>query len=263
MTGAAPRPLALVTGASSGIGAALALELAINGYDLALAARSAGALETVAEDCRALGAAAHVFPADLCAPDGPAKLMAALSAQGLQIELLVNNAGFGDLAPFRDAPPGKLLVMVDLNIRALTALCHAALPGLIARGRGGILNVASTAGFQPGPGMAVYYASKAYVLSLSEALHHELKPHGLTVTALCPGPVQTGFQAAAGMEGAGLMKLPLVSAAEAARVGVKGFLRRKRIAVPGWPYKLLAVTRGISPRWLTFLILDRLQGGGR
>jgi short-subunit dehydrogenase len=182
---------ALVTGASSGIGLEIARLLAKD-YDLVLAARSADKLEQLASE---LGNA-RVVAVDLIDPDGSRKLIAEVPT----VDVLVNNAGFAEYGPFAEANEQRLEDMIELNITALTRLSRAYLPGMLERGRGKIMNVASTASFQPGPLMAVYYATKAYVLSFSEALAEETRGSGVTVTALCPGPTTTNFQATANME---------------------------------------------------------------
>lgn len=254
------RKLALVTGASGGIGEAFARELAKRGYDLGLAARSAGKLETLAGELRSEGAAAHVFPSDLGAADGPPKLMQALHDAGLTVDLLVNNAGFGDLEPFDRADAGKLTEMIDLNVRALTELSHAVTPGLIERGGGGIINIASTAAFLPGPGMATYYATKAFVLSLSEALHVEMKPKGVTVTAVCPGPTWSGFQEKADMEESKLLKASRMMTPEAvARIGMDGYEKKKRVVVTGVSNKVMIALVKVSPKSLLMKMVSGLQ----
>lgn len=254
------RPLALVTGASGGIGEAFARELAKRGYDLALAARSVDKLEALAGDLRTAGAETHVFPADLGAADGPAMLMDAVHESGLTVDLLVNNAGFGDLEPFDRADAGKLTEMINLNVRALTELSHAVTPGLIERGRGGIINIASTAAFLPGPGMATYYATKAFVLSLSEALHVEMKPKGVTVTAVCPGPTWSGFQEKADMEGSKLLKASrMMTPDDVARIGMDGYEKRKRVVVTGVSNKITIAIAKLTPKSMLMNMVSGLQ----
>lgn len=254
------RPLALVTGASGGIGEAFARELAGRGYDLALAARSVEKLEALAAELRGQGVEAQVLPADLGAADGPSKLMQAVHKAGLTVDLLVNNAGFGDLEPFDRADAGKLTEIIDLNVRALTGLSHAVTPGLIERGRGGIINIASTAAFLPGPGMATYYATKAFVLSLSEALHVEMKPKGVTVTAVCPGPTWSGFQEKADMEGSKLLKASRMMTPEAvARIGMDGYEKKKRVVVTGVSNKITIALAKLTPKTLLMKAVSGLQ----
>lgn len=254
------RPIALVTGASRGIGREIAIELARRGYDLVLAARSEADLNETADAVRKVGGATHVFAADLASPDGPDRLWQAVETSGANVELLVNNAGFGDLAPVSEADGEKLSAMVDLNVRALVRLSRLAAPGMAERGKGAILNVASTAAFMPGPGMAVYYASKAFVKSFSEALRFELKGSGVKVTALCPGAVATGFQQAADMEGAGLFKvMPVMKPETVARYGVKALMKNRAVAVPGLMNKLSALSAGLTPRPVLLRIVRSLH----
>src|SRR6266550_6618870 len=186
---------ALITGASSGIGLDLARLFAKDGHDVILVARSEGKLREVAAGLeRDFGVKAHVIVADLARPDAPRQLFDALP---VDVDVLVNNAGFGVTGPFAGTDLAKELEMIQVNVVALTHLTKLLLPPMIARRRGRVLNVASTAAFQPGPLMAVYYATKAYVLSFSEAIADELRDSGVSVTALCPGPTETGFAAAA------------------------------------------------------------------
>ncbi|GAA5440743.1 hypothetical protein Dcae01_02263 [Deinococcus caeni] len=195
---------ALITGASSGIGESLARQLAAHGAHLILVARTEDRLHALAAE---LGARyrvqVHVLPADLNRPGAAAELHAAVQARGLNVDILVNNAGLGGYGEFSAQPPAEIDRMIAVNIGALTGLTRAFLPDMLARGRGRVLNVASTAAFQPGPLMAVYYATKAYVLSFSEAVAEEVAGSGVFVTALCPGPVQTGFQA--------VIRIPFIS----------------------------------------------------
>lgn len=187
---------ALITGASSGIGESLARQLAAHGAHLILVARTEDRLHALAAE---LGARyrvqVHVLPADLNRPGAAAELHAAVQARGLNVDILVNNAGLGGYGEFSAQPSDEIDRMIAVNIGALTGLTRAFLPDMLARGRGRVLNVASTAAFQPGPLMAVYYATKAYVLSFSEAIAEEVAGSGVSVTALCPGPVRTDFQA--------------------------------------------------------------------
>jgi uncharacterized protein len=196
---AALKPITLITGASAGIGAAFADVFADRGHELVLVARRAPQLKAVAGAIETRGRARpHVLVADLSQPDTPARIEAELKELGLAVQFLVNNAGFGLVGAAAKLERTRQLAMIDLNARVLTDLSLRFVPSLIEH-RGGILNVGSLAGFMPGPGMATYHATKAYVLSFSEALYRELKPKGVHVTALCPGPVATEFQAHAGM----------------------------------------------------------------
>ena len=187
------RPLALVTGASGGLGAELARELARRGHDLVLAARSVAPMEALAAELQAGGAVATVIAADLGKPGAAATLAHDIASRGLVVDVLVNNAGLGALGRFDRIDPARIGEVVQVNIVALTELTRLLLPGMVARGRGRIMLVASIAGYQPGPRMAVYFASKAYVRSLGEALAQELKGSGVTVNVLCPGATATGF----------------------------------------------------------------------
>ena len=228
------RPVALITGASAGIGAELARVFAAHGHELVLVARREGLLAALAEEIAAAGRQRPtVLGLDLGRRDAVSTLAAELTARGLEPEIVVNNAGFGLVGPAAALSRDEQLAMIDLNARALTELSLAFVESL-ARHRGGILNVASVAAFMPGPGMAVYYASKAYVLSFSEALHHELSRRGVRVTALCPGPVPTEFQARAGLRADRAQSVLLsLSAERVARIGYRGFMRGKRVVVAG------------------------------
>ncbi len=240
------KPLALVTGASGGIGEELARQMASK-YRLVLVARSQDKLEALAKD---LGGA-EVIALDLAAPDATQKLMAQLEAKKLHIEVLVNNAGFGDYGEFYAADPAKLEQMVLLNVHTLTMLTRALLPNMVANKRGKILNVASTAAFMPGPLMAVYYASKAYVLSFGEALSEELKGTGVTVTTLCPGPVKTGFQDQAAMNDSKLLQSPMnpmMTTAEVSSQALVALEQGTRIIIPGLMNQILAFVPRFMPR---------------
>jgi hypothetical protein len=253
----------VVTGASSGIGAELAKAFAARGASLVLVARRRERMEALAAELhKDRDIAIEIMALDLEDPAAPAALIRALDGLGIVTHTLVNNAGFGLRGRFADLPYDEQIGMVELNVVALTKLCRMALPGLIERRRGGILNVASTAAFQAGPNMAVYYATKAFVLSLSEALHEEAKPHGVTVTALCPGPVPTEFQARAGMDTARLMKLDFMalSAAEVAQAGVEGYEAGKAIVIPGVANRFGAWgAQRIAPRALARKLAGKLQ----
>ena len=193
---------ALITGASSGIGLELARIFASHRHDVVLVARTESKLRELARECEASGVRAHVIPADLSKAGAAQTVVDGVAALGLEIDVLVNNAGLGRYGPFIDMAPGSELEMIQVNVVALTELTRRFLPAMVARRRGRILNVASTAAFLPGPLMAVYYATKAYVLSFSEAIANELEGTGVTVTAFCPGPVDSGFQG--GREARGL-----------------------------------------------------------
>ncbi len=214
------RPVTLITGASAGIGSALARVFAANGHEVVLVARREQLLTQLADEIAATGAPKPtVLRADVSRIDAGRRLGEALAAGGLEPEIVVNNAGFGLVGEAVALDRGEQLAMIDLNVRTLTDLSLAFADALVRR-QGGILNVASIAAFLPGPGMAVYYASKAYVLSFTEALHHELAPKGVRVTALCPGPVPTEFQARAGVKA---MKFPRRLTRSAERVAADGY----------------------------------------
>ncbi|HXW41827.1 MAG TPA: SDR family oxidoreductase [Xanthobacteraceae bacterium] len=250
--------MTLITGASSGIGTALAREFAAHGHELVLVARRADRLEALADAIAGCGRPRPtVLALDLERRDAVATLAAALAARGLEPDNVVNNAGFGLAGPAAALDRNEQLAMIDLNVRALTELSLAFVDSL-QRHRGGILNVASTAAFLPGPGMAVYYASKAYVLSFSEALHQELKRRGIRVTALCPGPVLTEFQARAGLKLSGYLRLlPLVSAERVARLAYRGFRRGQRVVIPGPFNRISAIMARLSPHAVLNVVTDQ------
>lgn len=247
---------ALVTGASGGIGQAFALVLAERGFDLVLTARNEEALAEASDQCRRHGVGCVVIAADLSEQDAPSRLWNALLDAGLSVDVLINNAGFGDYGFFAQGDIEKQRAMMQLNISALTELTRLALPGMQQRGWGRVLNVASTAAFQPGPLMAVYYASKAYVLSFSVALSDELKGTGVTVTALCPGPTDTGFIKAANAAKNPLFKLATMPTAESvARYGYRQMMRARTVAVPGFMNKLaIAVMRHLPMVWSAAIV---------
>jgi short-subunit dehydrogenase len=241
-----PRPVAVVTGASAGIGREIARVLAAD-FDLVLTARRESDLRDLAAEL--VPTTCHIVPTDLAAAGGPGALVAAVAAAGLTPEVLVNNAGFGDLGPFAAADQDKLLRMIQVNVTALTELTGRFLPGMLARGRGRILNVGSVAGFQPGPLMAVYYATKAYVNSFSEAIASEVAGTGVTVTCLCPGPTRSGFAAVAGMEATNLFTVGSVADAGAvAAAGVRAMLRGRPLVVTGFRNRLLLFAERFVPR---------------
>jgi short-subunit dehydrogenase len=242
------KPLALITGASSGIGAALAREFARHGHALALTARREEELQALAD---AIAAEGHsrpaVIPSDLGTPAGVAALTEALAAQRLEPAFLVNNAGFGLLGNAADTDRARQLAMIDLNMRALTDLTLRLIDS-VRRQRGGILNLASTAGFMPGPSMAVYHASKAYVLSFTEGLHAELQYQDVRVCALCPGPVETEFFQHAGRSDLHLPSIYVRTPERVAREGYEGFMAGHRVVVPGTPNRIVTVLARLMPR---------------
>jgi len=261
------RPVTVVTGASSGIGDALARVFARHGHELALVARREDRLNALADEIFAAGAPRPIIiVADLCAPDAATRIGEALARAGAEPQYMVNNAGFGltGHAPSHDL--AEALAMIDLNVRALTELSLAFVDSL-AHHRGGLLNVGSVAGFLPGPGMAVYYATKAYVLSFSEALHGELRKCGVRVTALCPGPVATEFAERAGIVGspAGRLAPGLLgtSAAQVAEQGYRGLMRGRRVVVPGVANRLVTFIVPFLPRGLLLSLVRRRQARRR
>jgi short-subunit dehydrogenase len=262
--GAAERPIertVLITGASSGIGKVLADECAAHGHDLVLVARDRAKLDQLAGELASThGIRVEVISCDLAQPNAPDELFTELTRRGIDVDILINNAGLGLYGPFLETALSHELAMIQLNVVALTALTKRALPPMVARGRGRVLNVASTAAFQPGPLMAVYFATKAFVLSLSEALSNELEGTGVTVTALCPGPTETGFQAGAKMEASKLVQgRQLMSAAEVARIGYRALLAGRRVVVPGIMNKLMASSTRFLPRSTVTSAVRRAQ----
>lgn len=260
MSNVPARPVALVTGASAGIGTELARLFAVD-HDLILTARRGDQLRALADElARAHGAACHVFPADLADPAAPRALFDAVTGAGLSVDVLVNNAGFGDLGPFASADLSKALRMIQVNVTALTELTGLFLPEMLARKRGRVLNVGSVAGFQPGPLMAVYYATKAFANSFSEALHSELRGTGVTVTALCPGPVATEFAAVAGFDQTRAFSAGQSMTARAvAEAGARATRAGRRLVVPGWRNKLLLFLERFVPRGLVIRAVKWMQ----
>ncbi len=258
----APSPrTALVTGASRGIGREIAALLARDGYDLVLVGRDREQLSATARDLEsAHGIRVRVMAKDLSASNAPDEIADALRAEMVDIGILVNNAGFGWNGRFDESDLTDQLSMIQVNVAALAHLTRLFLPAMVARGCGRILNVASTAAFYPGPMMATYYASKAFVLSFSEALSEELRGTGVTVTALCPGPTQTDFQVRAGMGQAPLAKrLFMMDASAVAAAGYKALKNGTRVCVPGLLNKLTALSSRIVPSAAAVRILRRLH----
>jgi short-subunit dehydrogenase len=253
------RPVTLITGASAGIGSALARVFAAHGHELMLVARRLDRLEALATEIAARGGRRPlVLPLDLEARGAVERIGDTLAAHALEPEIVVNNAGFGLVGEAATLNRSEQLAMIDLNVRTLTELSLAFVDSL-ARRKGGILNVASVAGFLPGPGMAVYYATKAYVVSFSLALHHELKPKGVRVTALCPGPVPTEFQARAGMTGPTFSPILLRSAEQVAAAGYRGLRAGRDLVVPGAPNKAVTALVPLLPRKLLLAATARQQ----
>jgi uncharacterized protein len=257
------RPVTVITGASAGIGVALARVFARNGHELALVARREDRLHALADEIAATGARRPlVIVADLQQPSVAKPIADALAAAGAEPEFVVNNAGFGLAGLAAALDRDEQLAMIDLNTRALTDLSLAFVDSL-ARHRGGILNVGSMAGFLPGPGMAVYYATKAFVLSYSEALHSELRRRGVRVSVLCPGPVPTEFAARAGISHSMAPGILTQSAERVAEAGYRGLMQGQRTIVPGLANKLVTLLIRVFPRRLLLAVLDRRQSRRR
>ena len=253
------RETTLITGASSGIGLDLAKLMAPD-FDLIITARNQSELENVARELEAAhGNHVHVIPADLSQSEAPEQLFAEIARRGLPVDILVNNAGFGSYGAFAESDHQTELDMIQVNITALTSLTRLALPGMLERKRGRIMNVASTAGFQPGPLMAVYYATKAYVIMFSEAIANELKSSGVTVTCLCPGATATKFAGRAKMEESRLFKMGAMKSEDVARTAYKGMIAGKTMVIPGVLNRAIAMSVRFSPRKLVTAISRSLQ----
>jgi len=239
---------ALITGASGGIGYELAKLFARDHYNLVLVARSADKLAQIASELQAHGVTVKIIALDLAEPPAPKFLFDQLQREGIAVDILINNAGFGVFGEFAQIPEEEILGQIDLNIRALTELTRWFLPPMIARRGGRIMNVASTAGFQPGPLMAVYYATKAYVISFSEAIANEVRNTGVTVTCFCPGATHTGFAARAGVDKSRLFKLGAMSAEKVARDGYRAMMQGRTLAISGAHNWLVAQSTRFAPR---------------
>ena len=251
---------ALITGASSGIGLELARVFAAHGADVVLVARQEDKLRALAAELQRARVRADVIAADLTAPGAAAALFASVQSLGLDVDVLVNNAGFGLYGPFVESPLETDVSMIQLNVLAATELTRRFLPPMVARGHGRIVNVASTAAFFPGPLMAVYYATKAYLLSFSEAIANELQGTGVTVTAICPGATQSGFAAAARQEDSRLIagrKLP--SSREVAEEGYRGAMAGRTVVVTGMSNKLSVLVPRLLPRRVLAAIVRAAQ----
>jgi len=249
------KKVALITGASAGLGVEFARQLSERGHALVLAARRKERLEELAKE---LGNARAVA-IDLSKRDAATKLMADVAANGEQVEILVNNAGFGLIGRFAELDAKRERQMIDLNVATLTDLCRAVAPQMIARKSGGIINVASTAAFQPGPKMAVYFATKAFVLSLSEALHEELKPHGVHVTCLCPGPTRTEFGDVAGIKTLGQFDRLAMDAGPVVRAALEGLEANRAVVIPGAVNKAVAWSTRLASRSVVRKIAGSLK----
>jgi short-subunit dehydrogenase len=257
----AQRQTALITGGSGGIGLEIAKVLARKGFDLVLAARNRDALEAAAGQIEGKhDVSVHVFAADLRRREAPEEIFDFLHNENIAVEVLVNNAGFGLGGEFAETELTRELEMIQVNIAALTHLTKLFLPAMIKRRSGRILNVASTAAFQPGPLMAVYYATKAYVLSFSEALAEELRNSGVTVTALCPGPTRTDFADVAQVGSSRLFSaFGVADAADVASFGVSAMLHGRRVAIPGLRNKIIAQANRFAPRAVTAKVARMAQ----
>ncbi|QDT56644.1 3-oxoacyl-[acyl-carrier-protein] reductase FabG [Caulifigura coniformis] len=249
-----PQERVLVTGASSGIGRELALQFAENRNNLVLVARSRDKLEALEFEVRTkYGVTAEIICADLSQEGQVRGVFEETERRGLQVDILVNNAGFGDMAHFWDVPAERYLQTIAVNVGALTQLTRLYLPGMMQRKKGRILNVASTASFQPGPNVAVYFATKAYVLSLSEALSIELRGTGVTVTCLAPGPTLTGFGDQAHMQHTPLFRFAIMEAEPVAKLGYNATMKGKPLVIPGFINKTLAFSSRLWPRqWIAW-----------
>jgi short-subunit dehydrogenase len=251
----------LITGASSGIGLELARCFGADGSRLVLVARNTSALDDLAGELRRdYKVEATVLAGDLSLYETPKKMFAELKGRGIVVDVLVNNAGFGTRGQFSELPLGRQLEMIQVNVAALTELTGLFLPGMLERHHGSVLNVASVAGFVPGPGMAVYYATKAFVLSFTEALAEELSATGVKVMALCPGPTETNFGNVAHVQGARLVRVASMSAKEVALQGHKAFRCGRVVAVSGWRNRLLVVLIRFIPRLLVRKIVKKFNG---
>jgi short-subunit dehydrogenase len=268
-----PKPtsgsVALVTGASGGIGAEIARELARRGHGVVLVARRKERLESLAEELQdQYGVRAETIAADLAKPASRSRIQGRLTELGLDLEILVNNAGFATGGAFHEADPARELEQVQVLVEAVVVLTSTFLPPMVSRGQGAILNVASTAAMQPLPYAAGYSAAKAYVLTFSEAIHQEVADHGVTVTALCPGPVDTEFWEIADWEVAGrrtsesaLPSLAMISAKDAAHAGVDGLASGKRVVIPGLPMQAAMLATRYIPHALKLPVVERVMRG--
>ena len=243
---------ALITGASSGIGLEMSYLFARDGYQMVLVARNRKTLEQLSKEIeQKYHVPVHVIDKDLSEQDAPQQVYDRVREIGVQIDVLVNNAGYGLYGPFLDNDRMEELKMIDLNIRALTDLTKLFLPKMIQQRSGGIINVASTAAFQPGPLFAVYSASKAYVLSFSQALANELEGSGVTVTAFCPGPTATAFMERSNLKVSKLLRMGMMDVKLVADIGYQGFKRRRTLVIPGLKNAFLAnFSRFVPRQWL-------------
>lgn len=255
------KKVALITGASRGIGLELANECAKHGHDVVLVARRRDALEGAAGQIEGkYPVRAIVIPADLSDPAAPSEIFASMMEQKIEVNVLINNAGFGLGGAFLETPIEREIEMVQVNVTALMHLTKLFAPPMVKRRSGRIMNVASTAAFQPGPLMAVYYATKACVLSFSEAIAEEWRNTGVTVTALCPGATATDFAETAQISNTRLFqRLGVADAGDIARHGYKAMMRGDRVAIPGWRDKLMIQAERFAPRRMVTAIARKVQ----
>jgi short-subunit dehydrogenase len=261
-----PNSTALITGASGGIGAEIARELARRGHGVVLVARRKPRLQALAEELsREYGIRAETIASDLSKPASRSRIAGRLTELGLDVDILVNNAGFATGGPFYAADPARELEQVQVLVEAVVVLTSTFLPAMVKRRRGAVLNVASTAGMQPLPYASGYSAAKAYVLTFSEALHQEVQGQGVTVTALCPGPVETEFWEIAGWQAGGtsferaVPSPALISAQDAARAGVDGLASGKRVVVPGLPMRAAMLASRYIPHAVKLPVVERVM----
>ena len=260
-----PRPLALVTGASSGIGASLARELAKDGHDLILAARRLEPMQVLAAELGNVGSNCTIIAADLSKSGAAGALVRDIEAQRLVVDVLINAAGLGANGRFEESDPLRVTEMLQVNVVALTELTRMLLPAMVARRKGRVMLMASTAGFQPGPQMAVYCASKAYVLNFGEAIAYELQGSGVTVTTLCPGATDTEFARVADAGRSALFKglLPVMSASDVARIGYRGLKAGRGVVITGLANKIMATSSRLSPTPVSLRIANWMMSTGR
>lgn len=255
---------ALISGASSGIGREIARRHCAEGGNLLLVARRTEKLEELRRELsETSGAEIRLFSKDLSRPEAAEEIFRTVITEGIEVDYLINNAGFGGFGPFHESDWDREAQMIDLNVRSLTHMTKLFLPAMVARGSGKVMNVASTAAFQPGPLMAVYYATKAYVLSFSEALANEVAGTGVTVTALCPGPTASEFQAEADIEESKLVRgRRLPTSAEVADYGYRAMLAGKPVAIHGVMNRLMAASVRFTPRSMVTAMVRRMQEKG-
>jgi short-subunit dehydrogenase len=250
----------LITGASSGIGLELARLFAADNSNLVLVARREEKLRALADELKSkFGVDVFILPKDLSQKNAPTEIFDTLEKEGIQIDVVVNNAGFGARGAVADLDTDMQIDMIQVNVVALTHLTRLFLPGIIQRGRGGILNVGSLAGFQPGPNLAVYYATKAYVLSFTEALSEEINNPDIKITCLTPGPVRTEFGSKSELDDSLLFKLSLMDAEPVVKAGYEGFRKGKVIVLPGLKQKIIPFLLRLTPRFLVRKVVKSLQ----